>query len=239
MCDRQPMKRWLFIIIFVAGCAAAALISFQFLSRPSVDASAAVKLPPVDVASVRSKAESGDAKAEAQLAQLYVKGEGLTNSYVEAAKWFRRAADQGNSDGQLGLGELYEAGQGVPKDLDQAVKLYRQAAEQGNANGQYTLAFMCESGRGVRQDHVEAAKWFRRAAEQGQPLAQYDLGQRYNLGVGVAADRVEALKWLTLAAAHGQTDAADRRDRLKKELSRDQIAEAERRVAEFYHPSHR
>ncbi len=227
------MRRWVFIITFAVGCALAALISFRFLSRPAADASAAVNPPPIDVASVRSKAESGDAKAEVQLAQLYAKGEGVTNSYVEAAKWFQRAADQTNSDALLGLGELYEAGQGVPKDLDQAVKLYRQAAEQGNANGQYTLAFMYESGRGLRQSHVEAAKWFQRAAERGQALAQYDLGQRYNLGVGVPVDRVEALKWLTLAAGQGQADAADRRDKLKTELTRDQVAEAQRRIAAF------
>jgi TPR repeat protein len=226
------MTRWL-IFTVIAACAVAAIIGFQFVARPSAENAAAVKAPPIDVASVQSKAESGDAKAQVQFARLYAKGEGVTNSYAEAAKWFRRAADQGNSDGRLGLGELYEAGQGVPKDLDQAIKFYRQAAEQGNADGQYTLAFMYESGRGVRQDHVEAAKWFRRAAEQGQALAQYDLGQRYNLGVGVAADRVEALKWLTLAAAQGQTDAAERRDKLKRELTRDQIAEAQQRVSAF------
>jgi uncharacterized protein len=92
---------------------------------------------------------------------------------------------------------------------------------------------MYESGRGVRQSHSEAAKWFQRAAEQGQALAQYDLGQRYNLGVGVKADKVEALKWLTLAANLGQTDAAALRDRIKKELSGTESAEASRRAAAF------
>lgn len=227
------MKRWLTIGIIAVAFAAAALVCFQFLAKPTADTAPFVKSAPIDIASVRSKAESGNPEAEAQLAQLYAKGEGVTNSYVEAAKWFRRAVEQGNSAGQLGLGELYEAGQGVPKDLDQAVKLYRQAAEQGNADGQYTLAFMYESGRGVRQDHVEAANWFRLAAEQGMALAQYDLGQRYNLGVGVVVDRAEALKWLTLAAAHGQTDAAALRDKLKRELTREQLAEADHRVAAF------
>ncbi len=191
--------------------------------------------PPIDVAGMRAKAEAGEAEAQARLGQLYAKGEGVTNSYPEAAKWFTRAAAQTNSDAMLGLGELYEAGQGVPKDLAQAIKLYRQSAELGNADGEYTLGFMYESGRGVRQSHAEAAKWYQRAAEQGQALAQYDLGQRYNLGVGVKADKVEALKWLILAAKQGQADAATLRDRVKRELSGADVAEATQRAAAFAH----
>lgn len=189
--------------------------------------------PPVDFPALRAKAEAGDAQAQARLGRLYAKGEAVTNSYAEAARWFARAVAQTNADAMLGLGELYEAGQGVPKDLDQAVKLYKQSAELGNADGEYTLAFMYESGRGVRQSHSEASKWFQKAAEQGQALAQYDLGQRYNLGVGVKTDKVEALKWLILAARQGQPDAATLRDRIKKELSGAEVSEANKRAAAF------
>jgi len=65
------------------------------------------------------------------------------------------------------------------------------------------------------------------------PLAQYDLGQRYDLGVGVTKDRIEALKWLMLAAAQGQPDAATRRDTLKKQMTRGDIAQATRLVETF------
>ena len=90
-----------------------------------------------------------------------------------------------------------------------------------------------ETGRGVPQDQVQAAKWFHLAAEQGQVLAQYELGQRYALGVGVAADRCEALRWLMLATAQGQPDAAARRDALKKTMTRQKIAQANRLVEAF------
>src|SRR5689334_16597634 len=60
----------------------------------------------VNVAAIQSKAQSGDAKAQAQLGQLYAKGQGVTNSYVEAAKWYQRAADQTNAQAILSLGEL-------------------------------------------------------------------------------------------------------------------------------------
>jgi TPR repeat protein len=226
------MKRWLGITVAAAACAAAGIVSFQFLGRPQASSAPTVKAP-INASELQSKAEAGDAKAQAQLGQLYAKGEGVTNSYVEAAKWFRRAADQTNSDGLLGLGELYEAGQGVPKDMNQAVTLYRQAAELGNPNGQYTLGFLYEAGRGVRQSHSEAAKWYQRAAEQGQALAQYDLGQRYNLGVGVPADKVEGLKWLILASSQGQEDATRLRNKVKRELTRVQVSEAQHRATAF------
>lgn len=136
------MKRWFIVGLIGSLCTAAAIGAFFLLTRPAGDSATVVKAPPVDLAAERAKADAGDAAAQVQLARLYTKGEGVTNSYAEAAKWFRRAADQTNSDALLGLGELYEAGQGVPHDLDHAVKLYRQAAELGNPDGQYTLAFL-------------------------------------------------------------------------------------------------
>src|SRR5690349_7084463 len=78
----------------------------------SNSAVAAKPAPPVDVAAIRTKAEGGDAAAQAQLGKLYEKGEGVTNSYKEAAKWFKASSEQGHADGQAGLAELYDAGQG-------------------------------------------------------------------------------------------------------------------------------
>ena len=226
------MNKWLILCGVVLGGAVAALVSFQFLSRP-VASSPKILSPPVDIPALISKAQTGNTRAQARLAGLYVTGEAGTNSYPLAVFWYRKAVEQGCAEAQLGLGELYETGQGVAKDLPQAIKLYRQAAEQGLASAQYTLAFMQEAGRGLPQDQVEASKWFRRAAEQGHSLSQYDLGQRYDLGVGVPIDRVEALKWLILAADQGQVDAGARRDQVEKELTRTQITEAQRRAKEY------
>jgi TPR repeat protein len=128
---------------------------------------------------------------------------------------------------------LYQAGQGVSKNLAEASSWFHLAARQGNARAQYSLAFMYETGRDLPQDQVQAAKWYRLAAERGLPLAQFDLGQRYDLGVGVPLDRVEALKWLSLAAAQGQTDAVERRRKVKSKMTRKEIIEAQSRVARF------
>jgi TPR repeat protein len=189
--------------------------------------------PQVDLAALRAKAEQGDALSQAQLGRLYLKGEVVTNSYNEAAKWFQLAAEKGNSDAEAGLGELYEAGQGVPQDMKKALLYYRQAADKGHAGAQYTLGFMAECGRGLPQNHAEAVNWFLKAAEQDEPLSQYDLGQRYEKGIGVNVDLAESYKWLTLAAARNQPDAIVLLDQVRKKMSAEEIAEAKRRVAAF------
>ncbi len=228
----KPLLKWLVAAGLVIAGLLGVFLAWEWTSQsPSLPVPPALP-PPIDVKVLRTKAEAGDPPAQAQLGRYY-EDQPSAGRYVEAAKWFSLAAEKANADAQAGLAELYETGQGVPKDAAKAIELYRKAAEQGHAGAQYALGFDYESGRGVPQDHVQAAKWFRLAAEQGQPLAQYDLGQRYELGVGVPVDKPEALKWLMLAAAQGQTDAAARRDVLRKKLTRQEVAQAKRLVEEF------
>jgi TPR repeat protein len=228
------MKKLLIIGGTFVGCAAAFVASYLFVLKAPTKPDQAPQRPAVEVAALRTKAEAGDPQAQAQLGDLYLKGEAVTNSYVEAAKWFRLSAEKNNAEGKLGLGQLYEAGQGgVPRDQAQAVKLYREAADQGLAGAQYTMGFLYEAGRGVPANQPEATKWYLKAAEQGEPLAQFDLAQRYEIGVGASIDKVEALKWYILAARQGQPDSAKRGASLKKQISRVEAEEAQRRADAF------
>ncbi len=187
----------------------------------------------IDLNAVRAKAEGGDAQAQRDLGRMYAKGQGVPESYTEAAKWYRKAADQGNAEAQIALAELHEAGQGVARDEKEAAKLYRKAAEHGLAAAQYNLAAMYVIGKGVQQNNAEALKWYRRAAEQGDPLAQFNLGMRYYEANGVVADPVEAYQWLSLASAQGIPDATKARGDLKRKMTSAQVSEAERRVSGF------
>jgi hypothetical protein len=51
---------------------------------------------------------------------MHIKGHGVSQDYVEAAKWCRKAAEQGNAMAQMLLGAMYHNGQGVPRDYVQA-----------------------------------------------------------------------------------------------------------------------
>jgi TPR repeat protein len=138
---------------------------------------------------------------------MYQNGEGVSQDYVEAMKWYRLAADQGYAKAQYKLGVMYQNGEGVSQDYAEAMKWYRLAADQGDAWAQYNLGFMYEKGQGVPQDFAEAVKWYRLAADQGDAWAQHNLGNMYHQGEGVPQDYAEAMKWLRLAADQGDAVA--------------------------------
>ncbi len=74
----------------------------------------------------------GDARAQNKLGVMYYKGQGTSQNFKKAAKWFRAAAEQGHVDAQYFLGLMYDHGQGVEKDFDEAHTWIRKAARQGH-----------------------------------------------------------------------------------------------------------
>jgi len=189
--------------------------------------------PAVDLIATKAKAEQGDAVAQNILGDLLAHGKGLPQDYTQAAKWYRQAADQGFAVAQCNLAALYAAGAGVKIDPAEALRWYRKSADQGNVDAQYNLAQMLSMGVGANRDIREAIRLYHLAAEQGDGLSQYNLARRYQAGKDVSPDPVEAYFWFALATANGVEDALPMRDGLKKEMTRQQIAEAKRKVAGF------
>ena len=104
-------------------------------------------------------AKKGDPKAQLSLATMYYIGQGVTQSYKDAARLFERSAKQGNVLAQDILGEMYDQGLGVPQDYKTAAKWYRLAAEQGDATGQYNLGLMYARELGLPQDYILGYMW--------------------------------------------------------------------------------
>ena len=221
------------VIGIVAGCLAIGLLIVLSLTTRTPPVSAPEVAAAVDLDGTRAKAGRGDAEAQKEMGSIYARGQVVKQNYAEAARWYRSAADQGHAGAQAALGELYEAGQGVPADDAAAAEWYRRAADQGHVVGQYSLAVLYVLGRGVPRDVAEAVKWYRRAAEQGNALAQYNLGMRYKDGDGIPQDLIEAYAWLSRAGAQGLEDADKARDELKRRMTREQIAESQRRAKAF------
>ncbi len=73
----------------------------------------------------------------------------------------------------------------------------------------------------------------RAKAEQGDTTAQMQLGKMLLEEKGIPQDFVEAYKWFDIAAANGAEGAAEQRDILAKKMTPDQIAEGQKRSAEF------
>jgi len=116
----------------------------------------------------------------------------------------------------------------------QTFKETKRLADIGSVDAQYNLALMYYNGEGVPQDHKEAIKWFRKAAEQGDADAQRYIGVLYKDGdKGLIQDYIRAHVWFNIAAANGDEEGRKLRDTLAKEMTSDQLAEAQKMASEM------
>ncbi len=160
-------------------------------------------------------AENGHARAQYVVGLMYAGGQGLEQSFYDAAKMYRKAAAQGHAGAQVNLGSLYEHCYGNgPCNAEAAADWYRKAAAQGDPTGQFNLAVMYATGRGVGADEWRAKVLLRRSAEQAFAPAQYNLGAACERGLGGPVDRIAAYAWYELAASRGSADGASARDKL-------------------------
>lgn len=159
-------------------------------------------------------AKHGKVWAMMNLGNRYFTGNGASQKYSEAAKWYLQAAVQGNAKAQFLIGMMYRDGMGVGQSLPDAVKWITQAAGSGNADAEYSLGEMYGSGTGVRQDYAESARWYAIAAQQyrmdasnGSVRAGSILGRMYESGTGVRQDYAEAAGWYLKAGMQGEKSA--------------------------------
>ena len=150
-------------------------------------------------------AEQGNAVSQFNLGLMYDTGQGVTQDYQEAVRWYRLAAAQGHADAQFNLAVMYAHGYGIAQDYRQAVRLYQALAEQGMAEAQTRLGQMYADGWGVTQDYQEASRWYRLSAAKGDAAAQLLLARLYDTGQGVVQDYQEAARWYRLAAEQGNS----------------------------------
>ena len=94
---------------------------------------------------------------------------------------------------------------------------------------------MYHLGDGVSQNYGAAVTWYTRSAKQGNNNAQVNLGQMYLNGLGVKQDNVHAYKWWKIAKLNGDRTAAKNIVVISKEMTSDQILNAEKLVNEVSH----
>jgi TPR repeat protein len=157
-----------------------------------------------------------------------------SGDYETAIKNWMPLAEKEDAEAQRNVGIMFQQGLGVPQSDVEAAYWYRRAADNGHARAQQNLALMYEEGVGVLQDYNEAANWYRRSAAGGNLNAKLNLGVMLERGVpGLPTNVVLAHMWYNLAAAQGSTEAAKFRDELALNMSREQVAEAQRLAQEW------
>src|ERR1019366_6945753 len=147
----------------------------------------------------RQAAAVGDAHVPLRVAQLYERGQGIPQSFVDAVLWYRIAAERGSVAAQARLGEILLTGL-EPPDTAAASAIAKIDAPDANAS---LIKRLFPLGLAVRQNPVEAAEWNTAAAQGNDAGAQGRAGYQYATGFGMTADLKSAEHWFAAAAAQG------------------------------------
>ena len=130
---------------------------------------------PISLTELTKAAENGDSRAQFDLGNRYLYGDGVIADNYEAARWFQSAAEQGNNNAQYNLGVMYMQGTGVIADIQTAVEWFGKAADLGDPPAQFTLATMYANGSVLPRNPVLAHKWFTLAASAGHRAAEVNV----------------------------------------------------------------
>lgn len=113
--------------------------------------------------SYKEAADTGDAKAQYNLAVCYERGTGVEKDYAKARMYYAMASMQGHSFATHNLGMLYYFGYGGEQDFDRAFSYFSSAALTDDSFALAALSVCYELGRGVEQDIEEAKELMKKA----------------------------------------------------------------------------
>lgn len=113
-------------------------------------------------------AAKGNPKAEAQLGEMLLRGEGIAKNEDRAVELLEKAARAGNAAAAFRIGMLLAHGQsGVAKDPERALAYFRAAAAGGEKEAFFNIGAAYASARGVKRDYGEALGWLIVARQRG------------------------------------------------------------------------
>ena len=111
----KQVKKWILGGLLVLMLTATASAS-QKLTKEELES---IINPPCsggDFVRCFSGAEAGHIASQSGLGDMFRKGNGVAQNFVQAVKWYRRAAAAGDKDAQYWLGVMYFNGAGIQKD---------------------------------------------------------------------------------------------------------------------------
>lgn len=111
--------------------------------------------PPPSLARLTSDAQHGDARAQFELGERYLAGDGVTADPATAKSWFEKAAPQ-ISEADMNLGDMAYGGQGGPVDKALAAQWYAAAAVMDDSLGAKNAAIIYMTPDSGSYDLVKA-----------------------------------------------------------------------------------
>ena len=125
------------------------------------------------VAILKPLADSGNAKAQYWLADIYENGLGVKPDMTMAMSLLEKSAAQGFLPAERHLGGLYLRGNETLQNFGKAQTWLHKAAVAGDGEAQEELGHIHALGLGVTADIPEAYAWYETAALSGDGLAKY------------------------------------------------------------------
>ncbi len=149
------------------------------------------------VKELEQAAAGGNPRAQAQLGEMLLRGDGGAKDERRAVELLERAARAGQAGAAFRIGMLLMSGEsGVAKDPARALSYFRAAAAGGEKEAFFNIGAAYGSARGVKRDYGEALGWLIVAGKRGADRrAEQDLRTR------IAAQR----SWI----ARGERRAAE------------------------------
>ncbi|MSU48481.1 MAG: sel1 repeat family protein [Opitutus sp.] len=121
-----------------------------------------------DVKELQQAAAKGNPKAEAQLGEMLLRGDGIAKDEKRAVAMLEKAARAGHSAAAFRIGMLLANGEsGVARDPGRALAYFRAAAAGGEKEAFFNIGAAHASARGVKRDYGEALGWLIVARQRG------------------------------------------------------------------------
>lgn len=139
-------------------------------------------------------AQNGEPNGYFLLGFFYYQGEGVTQNFTEAIKWFKKAANNGlcNSYGFLGACYITQ------KNYVEAINWFKKAIDNGDCCYADLGACYLQLGK-----FTEAIPWLKKGIDDKRPEYYVSLGQCYYF----LQNYTESIPWLKKAADKGITDS--------------------------------
>jgi TPR repeat protein len=184
------------------------------------------------VALLKKASALGDTQATLILAELYLVGDGVPQSSLEAFSILKKLSDQGDADATNRLGELLadnqilhytfdhflggvrhiprDFSQGFPQNAAGAIRDWELASQQGSCQSLVNLSSVYDRGVGVGVDHKRAADYVEQAVhcDPEDSFYLWKLALRFFDANGRTHDCEAAEKYLRASLVHGYADAA-------------------------------
>lgn len=151
----------------------------------------------------------GNAEACSRRGWAYNKGNGVPQSYTDAARWFEKGCDLNLARSCGSLGFAYERGRGVGENMARAVELYKKACAGRAAFACSNLGILYRDGKGVTQNYFTSIGWFRKGCDLKHAKSCGDLAFAYERGRGVNKDLTQATTLYKTACEGGANFACN------------------------------